>query len=121
MISTPNYEVLKRLARQKRAEYGVITEKLNLSVVRRIYGAEGIRIDSWEFPRTIRAAYMSGDADPSVAINKALPREPKLFSLVHELKHHYVDRQLIEDGKIRCGDYNENCLASTTLSGQRQP
>jgi Zn-dependent peptidase ImmA (M78 family) len=103
-----DYESLKDLARQKRAQYNVSTKDLNLIVVRQIYSAEGIRIDPWKFPRTIRAAYMSDDADPSVAINKTLPREPKLFSLIHELKHHYVDQQLIEDGKIRCGDYNAN-------------
>jgi Zn-dependent peptidase ImmA (M78 family) len=103
-----DYESLKELARQKRAQYNVLTKDLNLIVVRQIYSAEGIRIDPWKFPRTIRAAYMSDDADPSVAINKTLPREPKLFSLIHELKHHYVDQQLIEDGKIRCGDYNAN-------------
>jgi Zn-dependent peptidase ImmA (M78 family) len=108
MNSVPNYEDLKSLARQKRVKYAVITESLNLIVVRKIYSEEGIRIDPWKFPRTIRAAYMSDDADPSVAINKTLPREPKLFSLIHELKHHYVDRQLIENGQIRCGDYNEN-------------
>jgi Zn-dependent peptidase ImmA (M78 family) len=108
MNSLPNYEALKRLAREKRAHYGVQTETLNLVVVRKIYSAEGIRIDPWKFPQTIRAAYMCDDSDPSVAINKTLPREPKLFSLVHELKHHYMDRELIENGQIRCGDYNEN-------------
>ncbi|MDR5728481.1 MAG: ImmA/IrrE family metallo-endopeptidase [Terriglobia bacterium] len=92
----------------KRAQYGVTTEALNLIVVRKIYSDEGIRIDNWTFPRTIRAAYMSDDADPSVAINQTLPREPRLFSLVHELKHHYVDRLKIEQGQIKCGDYNEN-------------
>src|SRR6478735_7171325 len=103
-----NYEALKQLAREKRAQYGVQTGTLNLVVVRKIYSAEGIRIDSWKFPRTIRAAYMCDDSDPSVAISNTLPREPKLFSLVHELKHHYTDRELIENGQIRCGDYNEN-------------
>jgi Zn-dependent peptidase ImmA (M78 family) len=108
MTPYPNYESLKRLANEKRVSYCVTTAALNLIVVRKIYTAEGIRIDPWKFPPTIRAAYMCDDADPSVAINKALPREPKLFSLIHELKHHYVDRQLIENGQIRCGDYNEN-------------
>jgi Zn-dependent peptidase ImmA (M78 family) len=108
MITTPNYEALKRLALLKRGQYGVSTASLNLVVVRKIYSGEGIRIDPWKFPATIRAAYMSDDNDPSVAINKTLPREPKLFSLVHELKHHYVDRLLIENGQIRCGDYNQN-------------
>lgn len=108
MTPHPNYEALKRLAQQKRKDYGVTTSTLNLVVVRSIYRAEGIRIDPWKFPSTIRAAYMCDDSDPSVAINKTLPREPKLFSLVHELKHHYLDQELIENGKVRCGDYNAN-------------
>src|ERR1051326_6536486 len=108
MSQSPNYDALKRLARDQPAQFCVQTETLNLVVVRKIYGAEGIRIDPWKFPRTIRAAYMCDDSDPSVAISKTFPREPKLFSLLHELKHHYVDRALIENGQIRCGDYNEN-------------
>ena len=108
MSHLPNYETVKQLAHEKRAQYCVETTTLNLVVVRRIYSAEGIRIDPWKFPRTIRAAYMCDDSDASVAISKTLPREPKLFSLVHELKHHYMDRNLIENGQIRCGDYNEN-------------
>src|ERR1051325_3566393 len=108
MSQIPNYEGLKRLAREKRAQYSVQTGTLNLIVVRKIYSTERIRIDSWKFPHTIRAAYMCDDSDPSVAISNTLPREPKLFSLVHELKHHFMDRILIENGQIRCGDYNEN-------------
>jgi Zn-dependent peptidase ImmA (M78 family) len=34
----------------------------------------------------------------------------KLFALVHELKHHYVDQEIIEDGTVHCGDYNQNEL-----------
>jgi Zn-dependent peptidase ImmA (M78 family) len=108
MKHVPNYEAVKRLALEKRSHYGVQTGTLNLVVVRKIYSAEGIRIDPWKFPRNIRAAYMCDDSDPSVAISTTLPSEPKLFSLVHELKHHYNDRELIENGQIRCGDYNEN-------------
>jgi Zn-dependent peptidase ImmA (M78 family) len=108
MSAYPNYESLKRLAQQKRIDYSVTTPTLNLIVVRTIYRSEGIRIDPWKFPSAIRAAYMCDDSDPSVAINKTLPREPKLFSLVHEWKHHLLDQQLIENGKIRCGDYNAN-------------
>jgi len=108
MTTRPDYDALKQLARGKRAEHGVTTTGLGLKVVRDIYRTEGIRIDSWKLPARIRAVYMSDGGDPSVAISKSLPTEPKLFSLVHELKHHYVDQQLITDGKIRCGDYNAN-------------
>jgi Zn-dependent peptidase ImmA (M78 family) len=51
---------------------------------------------------------MCDDDDPSVLVNKSLPEEPRLFSLVHELEHHYTDRLLIEGSKIQCDDYNAN-------------
>lgn len=46
----------------------------------------------------------------SVAIRKDLPDEPKLFALVHELKHHWADRNLMEAELLSCGSYNENEL-----------
>jgi Zn-dependent peptidase ImmA (M78 family) len=108
MRVAPNYSALHLLAQQKRADHKVVTSALNLNVVRRIYRDEGIRIDQWKFPASIRAVYMCDDGDPSVAVNNGLPREPKLFSLIHELKHHYLDQQKITNGEIRCGDYNSN-------------
>lgn len=53
---------------------------------------------------------MCEGGDFSVAVNKRLPREPYLFALVHELKHHFTDIPLLEDGKLKCGDYNANQL-----------
>jgi len=102
------YEQLKKLARQKRLEFSVTTSDLGLKKVREIYKTEGITIDAWKLPPRIRAVYMCEDGDPSVLISQTLPKEPKLFSLVHELKHHYLDRESIASGKIRCGDYNAN-------------
>jgi Zn-dependent peptidase ImmA (M78 family) len=102
------YETVNNLAREKRAKYQIDTASLNLTAVRRIYAAEGIHIDQWTFGSTIRAVYMCDDGDPSVAINNRLPRIPKLFSLVHELKHHYLDVPLIQNSKFKCGDYNAN-------------
>ena len=105
---TTSYEQLKALARQKRISYEVVTADLGLTQVREIYRAEGITLDYRETAPRIRAVYMCDDDDPSVLINKGLPPEPKLFSLVHELKHHYVDRPTMERGQIKCGDYNAN-------------
>jgi Zn-dependent peptidase ImmA (M78 family) len=104
------YEQAKLLANQKRAEYGVATETLNLNVVRRIYSDEGIRIDKWDFSPSIRAVYMCDDGDISVAVSRKLPREPYMFALVHELKHHFTDIPLLQGGKLKCGDYNANEL-----------
>lgn len=104
------YEHAKLLANQKRSECGVTTETLNLNVVRRIYSDERIRIDKWDFSPSIRALYMCEDGETSVAVNRKLPREPYLFALVHELKHHFTDIPLLQSGKLTCGDYNANEL-----------
>ncbi|MEK6289219.1 MAG: ImmA/IrrE family metallo-endopeptidase [Acidobacteriota bacterium] len=101
------YAEMRSLAQAKRAQYNVETAALNLRFVQGIYRNEGIKIDYWDTKRRkIRAAYFCDDGDFSVMINKSLPREPKLFALVHELKHHYKDQLLIQAGEIRCGDYN---------------
>jgi len=100
---------MRVLALEKRAQHHVETSSLNLLTMQRIYKEEGIRIDRWDLKgRKIRAAYFCDDGDCSVLLNKNLPREPKLFSLAHELKHHYADQAKIQGGQIRCGDYNAN-------------
>ena len=104
------FEDLKQLARQKRAKYKVDTAKFGLRELRRIYKAEGIRIDHWPLSRKIKALYMCDEGDCSVALQKTLPDEPKLFALVHELKHHYKDRDSLGAGGLRCGDYEANEL-----------
>jgi Zn-dependent peptidase ImmA (M78 family) len=102
------YEEMKNLARTKRAEYRVDTARFGLQEVRKIYKVENIRIDFWPLPWKIKALYMCSDSDCSVAIQKSLPYEPKLFALIHELKHHYCDREALGNGVIHCGDYNQN-------------
>src|SRR5262245_48513299 len=100
------YEGLKELARTKRAEYNVSTATFGLREVGKIYRAEKVRIDYRDLTPRIRALYMCDDGDCSVAIRRTLPPEPRLFSLVHELKHHYKDREQLDAGKIAivCSD-----------------
>ena len=102
------YERMKLLAREKRAQHGTVTAHFGLREIRAIYKQEGITVDLWKLPATIRAVYMCDGDDPSVLVNRGLPTEPRLFAMVHELKHHYVDRSIIERGGMRCGDYNAN-------------
>jgi Zn-dependent peptidase ImmA (M78 family) len=104
------YEDLKALAREKRNLHGVDTAAFGLREVRRIYKQEGIKIDYWPLPYKIKALYMCADGECSVAVQRSLPDEPKLFALVHELKHHYRDRDALGAGVIHCGDYNANEL-----------
>ncbi len=104
------FEALKKLAREKRTEHGVDTAAFGLREVRAIYKREGIRLDYWPLPYKIKGLYMCADNDCSVAVQRALPDEPKLFTLIHELKHHYEDREALGEGVIHCGDYNANEL-----------
>src|SRR5665213_475501 len=53
---------------------------------------------------------MCDDGDCTVALQRRLPDEPKLFALIHELKHHYCDREALGAGVIHCGDYDANEL-----------
>jgi len=53
---------------------------------------------------------MCEDGDCSVALQPKLPYEPKIFALIHELKHHYCDRSELGAGVIHCGDYDANEL-----------
>lgn len=108
MTKSDYYEGLKVLARQKRTHHRVITSALGLREVRGIYSAEGVIVDLRPLSKRIRAVYMCDDDDPSVLVNKNLPEEPRLFAMLHELKHHYCDRQVIAQGGHRCGDYNAN-------------
>lgn len=103
-----NYDAVIALAKAKRVEHSVSTKSLNIAAIRRVYKAEGVRIDKWKFGSKIRAVYMVDDGDASVAIKDGMPKEPTLFSLVHELKHHFVDQALIQQGGLKCGDYNAN-------------
>ncbi|HEU4638374.1 MAG TPA: ImmA/IrrE family metallo-endopeptidase [Candidatus Binatia bacterium] len=102
---------MRRLALTKRALHEVDTAALNLTFMRRVYKKEGITIDLRTLRgRKIRASYFCEDDDCSVLLNKSLPPEARLFSLAHELKHHFADREIIQSGAIRCGDYNKNEL-----------
>jgi len=81
------------LAQAKRKRHGVQTRGFGLREMRRIYSAEQISIDYWPYRlRKLRAAYVNVDGVAAVLLNKGIkPVEPRLFSLAHELKHHYVD------------------------------
>jgi Zn-dependent peptidase ImmA (M78 family) len=102
------YDAMKLLAAEKRLEYSISTASLGLKRIREVYKAEGVAIDLWETSHKIRAMYMCDGGDPSVLVNRNLPTEPRLFAMVHELKHHYCDQTALKNGQIRCGDYNAN-------------
>lgn len=103
------YRQMKLLAQQKRAEFSVVSNKIGLKFIREIYKSEGIIIDYRDIksPR-IKAIYFCDEVEKSVGVKRSLPDEPKIFSLIHELKHHFVDRENILNCDFICGDYNAN-------------
>lgn len=63
------------------------------SDLRRIYRAEGICVDLWPYRlKRLRGAYFNDELGPTVMLMKTLPEDPMVFTMAHELKHHFVDR-----------------------------
>ena len=99
MSRSEYYETMNLLAAEKRAKHGISTSTLGLQKVRDVYKSEGVQIDLRETSYRIRAVYMCDGGDPSVLVNSKLPKEPRLFAMVHELKHHYCDQSLLVNGQ----------------------
>lgn len=93
------------MARRVRAVYGLSSCRVLKSDLRRIYKAEGIRLDIWPYKfKEIRGAYFHDFLGPTVMVAK-LPTDPFVFTLAHELKHHLFDR----DGAVPpCGTRNQS-------------
>jgi Zn-dependent peptidase ImmA (M78 family) len=104
MDQLERYDELKALAREVREKYGVSTSSFGLREMRSIYRQEGIHIDMWRRKlRKVQAAYLIVGGVPHVMLNAAVkPAEPRLFSMAHELKHHYADQELAESGVLGC-------------------
>jgi hypothetical protein len=94
------YEDMKRRARDVRAEFGFTSPRVQLSDLRRVYKQYGLRIDlrDGQF-KNLRGAYFLDESGPSVMIAKKLPKEQRIFTMGHELKHHLVD-----GAETRCMD-----------------
>ena len=89
------YDDLKRLARQVRAENGLNSPRVTPSDMRRIYFRNGIEIDLWPYRlRNLRGAFICDKLGTTVMLAKNLPQDPMVFTMAHELKHFYRDRDL---------------------------
>lgn len=98
------YEDLKLLARQVRAEHGLCSPRVLASDLRRIYDRLGIVIDSWPYRlRNLRGAFISDHLGATVMLASGLPQDPMVFTMAHELKHFFRDRNL---GISYCSESN---------------
>jgi Zn-dependent peptidase ImmA (M78 family) len=87
------YEAAKLKAQELRAEYGFSTPRVRRSDLRKIYRAEAIVIDVRPHLRHLRGAYFyDEEIGPTILLAAGLPDEPTIFTMGHELKHHFIDR-----------------------------
>lgn len=91
------YRRMRQLAGEKRELLSLSTQDITLSKIRNIYRAEGIVIDRCPSPlRKLKAAYFNDEYGCTVLLNMKLPEAPRLFAMIHELKHHYEDRERLQ-------------------------
>jgi Zn-dependent peptidase ImmA (M78 family) len=89
------FEDLKLLARQVRAENGLKSPRVSAGDLRRIYDRHGIVIDAWPYRlRHLRGAFISDHLGTTVMLASGLPQDPMVFTMAHELKHFFRDRDL---------------------------
>ncbi|HEY0724805.1 MAG TPA: ImmA/IrrE family metallo-endopeptidase [Pyrinomonadaceae bacterium] len=100
------YEDLKLLARQVRAENGLSSPRVLPSDLMRIYAKHGIEVDEWPYRfRNLRGAFINDELGTTVMLAKGLPQDPMVFTMAHELKHFFRDRDL---GISYCDQSNLN-------------
>ena len=100
------YEDLKALARQVRAEYGLSSPRVLPGDLLRIYARYGIEFDEWPYRfRNLRGAFINDHLGMTIMIAKGLPQDPMVFTMAHELKHFFRDRDL---GISYCDQSNLN-------------
>lgn len=106
-MNTQNYyEDLKALARQVRAEHGLSSPRVLPGDLMRIYTHYGIVLDQWPYRfRNLRGAFMNDHLGTTIMIAKGLPQDPTVFTMAHELKHFFRDRDL---GISYCDQSNLN-------------
>jgi Zn-dependent peptidase ImmA (M78 family) len=106
-MNTHNYyEDLKQLARQVRAENGLSSPRVLPNDLMRIYAKYEITVDEWPYRfRNVRGAFINDHLGATVMLAKGLPQDPLVFTMAHELKHFFRDRNL---GISYCDQSNMN-------------
>jgi hypothetical protein len=100
------YEDLRALARQVRAEHGLTSPRVLPSDLMRIYAQYGIILDEWPYRfRHLRGAFIDDHLGTTIMIARGLQQDPMVFTMAHELKHFFRDRDL---GISYCDQSNLN-------------
>ena len=97
--------MIKALAREKRKQYEITGYRISLSNIKKLCKQEGIGSIEYTKFKGIRGAYFNDDCGITIVIKKDLPVPQKIFTIIHELKHHLLDRGI---PKFACTNRNEN-------------
>lgn len=101
------YVEVRQFALKLRDRYGISGPRLTKTDIRRIYKDEDIRLDYRSGFKNVRGAYYPPPLGPSVVISKRIPEEPQIFTLAHELKHHFFDQEI---SLSPCATSNQDAL-----------
>lgn len=95
------YNLIKHKAKEIRGKYNLNGPRILPGQIKNILLEEGVKeVKLWKDFKRIRGAYLlNKDGSATVGINDNLPRDPKAFTMAHELKHHLMDKDL---GQIFC-------------------
>lgn len=89
---TEYYERVKAKARQLRAERGWTSPRVMLSDVRALCRDHGVKVEYWTGKlRVARGQYRIEHGQATIMVSASLPREQRLSTIAHELKHHFFD------------------------------
>ena len=88
------YNEVRQFALKLRLDYGISGPRLTKTDIRRIYKDENIRLDYRFGFKNVRGAYYPPPLGPSVVVSRTIPEEPQIFTLAHELKHHFFDQEI---------------------------
>lgn len=100
MNATTYYEMLKARARELRQEREWTEPRIGLREIKQLCLEKGIeKIDLWPPAKCrtvkkrtkVRGIYAPNGGRPCVMVNRHLPKEQRVFTIGHELKHHLFD------------------------------
>lgn len=115
MTRTEYYQLQKKLAREQRQLFELTSPVVTLTDLRRAYKHHGISITLWPpknmsgtKAKKLRGSYHHIEGEPTVLISRNLPKEQRIFTMAHELKHHISDFKLVQSGASACTITEDN-------------
>jgi hypothetical protein len=109
------YRRMRLLAQEQRTLFNLTSATVSLTEIRSIYKHYGVSITLWPppgmnkaKPKKLRGSYHHIDGEPTVLVDRKLPKEQRVITMAHELKHHLEDFETVKAGASACHITEEN-------------